>query len=126
MHCQDNFPSRKQTSHLDVPLPVGMEDEDIYKRWQAICRICSVNSSPIWCFMMREWIPTLAIASANLALTNTGLFRREMQVLSTCVAQGYPVACVIGGGYAEDMRALVYRHTLLHRAASEVYHQYRL
>jgi acetoin utilization deacetylase AcuC-like enzyme len=35
----------------------------------------------------------------KLALTDTGIFRREMQVLSTCVAAGYPVGCVIGGGY---------------------------
>jgi acetoin utilization deacetylase AcuC-like enzyme len=62
----------------------------------------------------------------KLALSDTGLFRREMQVLSTCVSQGYPVACVIGGGYADDLAALVYRHSLLQRAASEVYRHYRL
>ena len=28
MHCEVNFPSTKQTSDLDIPLPVGMEDED--------------------------------------------------------------------------------------------------
>jgi acetoin utilization deacetylase AcuC-like enzyme len=55
-----------------------------------------------------------------------GIYRREMQVLTTCVAAGYPVASVIGGGYADDLDALIYRHSLLHRAASEVYRQYRL
>ncbi len=62
----------------------------------------------------------------KLALTNTGIYRREMQVLSTCVAAGYPVACVIGGGYGDDFDALIYRHSLLHRAATEVYRQYKL
>ena len=62
----------------------------------------------------------------KLALTNTGLYRREMQVLNSCIAAGYPVACVIGGGYASDMDELVYRHSLLHRAAHEVFHHYRL
>ena len=28
MHCQKNFPFRKQQSDLDVPLPEGMADED--------------------------------------------------------------------------------------------------
>ncbi len=46
-----------------------------------------------------------------------------MQVLTTCTKLGYPVACVIGGGYAEDINAVTYRHSLLHRAASEVYQQ---
>jgi acetoin utilization deacetylase AcuC-like enzyme len=27
LHCGDNFPFRKQTSDLDVELPIGMEDE---------------------------------------------------------------------------------------------------
>ena len=49
-----------------------------------------------------------------------------MQVLSTCAAAGYPVACVIGGGYADDMKSLVWRHSLLHRAASEVFRQFEL
>jgi acetoin utilization deacetylase AcuC-like enzyme len=62
----------------------------------------------------------------KLALTNTGIYRREMQVLATCVTAGYPVASVIGGGYADDLDALTYRHSLLHRAATEVYRQYRL
>jgi hypothetical protein len=49
-----------------------------------------------------------------------------MQVLSTCVAAGYPIAGVIGGGYGDDFDALIYRHSLLHRAATEVYRQYKL
>jgi acetoin utilization deacetylase AcuC-like enzyme len=57
----------------------------------------------------------------KLALTDTGIYRREMQVLSTCIAAGYPVASVIGGGYGDDMKALIYRHSLLHRAANDVY-----
>jgi acetoin utilization deacetylase AcuC-like enzyme len=38
----------------------------------------------------------------------------------------YPVACVIGGGYADDIKSLVWRHSLLHRAASLTYHQFHL
>jgi acetoin utilization deacetylase AcuC-like enzyme len=62
----------------------------------------------------------------KLALTDPGIFQRDFQVLDTCVSQGYPVACVIGGGYAEDMNSLVYRHSLLHRAASQVYRDRKL
>ena len=70
--------------------------------------------------------PMLTNRLGKLCLTDTGLFRREMQVLSTCVAYGTAIACVIGGGYADDLQALVYRHSLLHRAASDVYRQFRL
>ena len=49
-----------------------------------------------------------------------------MLVLSSCIAEGYPVASVIGGGYAKDLKSLVDRHSLLHRAAKNVYDFYQL
>ena len=121
MHCEVNFPGTKQTSDLDVPLPVGMEDEDYL---QTLAKYLPD--------LLSEFQPDLVLYDAGvdphsgdrlgkLALSDRGLFCREMQVLSTCAAQGYPVACVIGGGYGDDFEALVYRHSLLHRAASEVY-----
>jgi acetoin utilization deacetylase AcuC-like enzyme len=126
MHCGVNFPGTKQQSDLDVALPEGMED-DAYLQMLA-------NYLPD---LLSQVKPDLVIYDAGvdthlgdrlgkLALTDSGLYRREMQVLETCVGQGYPVACVIGGGYSEDMAALVDRHSILHRAASEVYVRSRL
>jgi len=126
MHCEVNFPGTKQKSDLDVPLPVGMDD-DAYLQTLA-------QYLPD---LLHEFQPDLVLYDAGvdphagdrlgkLALTDTGIYRREMQVLSTCVAAGYPVASVIGGGYADDIDALIYRHSLLHRAADEVYRQYHL
>jgi acetoin utilization deacetylase AcuC-like enzyme len=60
----------------------------------------------------------------KLCLSDTGLYRREMLVLSNCLAARIPVACVIGGGYADDLAALVYRHSLLHRAAKIIRDRY--
>jgi acetoin utilization deacetylase AcuC-like enzyme len=121
MHCEINFPSRKQTSDLDVPLPEGL-DNDGYLQILA-------NYLPD---LLSQVKPDLVLYDAGvdthvgdrlgkLALTDEGIYRRERQVLSTCRAGGYPVACVIGGGYAEEMESLVYRHSLLHRAARDVY-----
>ena len=121
MHCEINFPSRKQTSDLDVPLPEGL-DNDGYLQILA-------NYLPD---LLSQIKPDLVLYDAGvdthvgdrlgkLALTDEGIYRRERQVLSTCRAGGYPVACVIGGGYAEEMEGLVYRHSLLHRAAKDVY-----
>lgn len=126
MHCQANFPGTKQKSDLDVPLPVGMEDDEYLQT------LASYLPD-----LLTQVKPDLVIYDAGvdchagdrlgkLSLSDRGLFRREMQVLSTCVGAGYPVACVIGGGYCNDMNDLVYRHSLLHRAATEVFQQYRL
>ena len=121
MHCEINFPSRKQTSALDVPLPEGL-DNDGYLQILA-------NYLPD---LLSQVKPDLVLYDAGvdthvgdrlgkLALTDEGIYRRERQVLSTCRAGRYPVACVIGGGYSEEMESLVYRHSLLHRAAKDVY-----
>ena len=126
MHCEVNFPGTKQKSDLDVPLPVGMEDDEYLQTLASFLPDLLSNVKPDIVFYDAGVDPHIGDKLGKLALTDTGIFRREMQVLSTCVAAGYPVACVIGGGYADDMKSLVYRHSLVHRAASAVYQQYRL
>jgi acetoin utilization deacetylase AcuC-like enzyme len=126
MHCEVNFPGQKQKSDLDIPLPVGMEDEAYLQTLAQYLPDLLTQVQPDLVLYDAGVDPHQDDLLGKLALTDTGLFRREMQVLSTCVSRGYPVACVIGGGYCPDMDSLVYRHSLVHRAASQVYTQYRL
>ncbi len=126
MHCELNFPGTKQKSDLDVPLPLGMEDDAYLQTLAEYLPHLLSDFQPDLVLYDAGVDPHICDRLGKLALTDTGIFRREMQVLSTCVSSGYPVACVIGGGYADDLKSLVYRHSLLHRAASEVYHQNRL
>ncbi|AFY41269.1 histone deacetylase [Nostoc sp. PCC 7107] len=126
MHCEVNFPGTKQHSDLDVPLPVGMDDDAYLQTLAKYLPDLLSHVQPDLIFYDAGVDPHICDRLGKLALTDTGLFRREMQVLTTCVSAGYPVACVIGGGYADDMKSLVWRHSLLHRAASEVYRQYGL
>ncbi|MEX0270594.1 histone deacetylase [Leptolyngbyaceae cyanobacterium UHCC 1019] len=126
MHCAVNFPGTKQQSDLDVPLAEGMEDDEYLQTLAIHLPHLLAQVKPDLVFYDAGVDPHGGDRLGKLALTDTGLFRREMQVLDTCLSQGYAVACVIGGGYAEDMPALVYRHSLLHRAASELYRYHRL
>ncbi|HYW20964.1 MAG TPA: histone deacetylase [Nodularia sp. (in: cyanobacteria)] len=126
MHCEVNFPGTKQISDLDVPLTVGMEDDAYLQTLANYLPDLLAHIQPDLVLYDAGVDPHIGDRLGKLALSDSGLFRREMQVLSTCVGAGYPVACVIGGGYADDMKSLVWRHSLLHRAASQVYHQYRL
>ena len=126
MHCQINFPSIKQISDRDVPLREGMEDDEYLRTLADYLPDLLSEIKPDLVLYDAGVDPHIGDRLGKLALTDAGIYRRDMQVLSTCVSQGFPVASVIGGGYCEDMRSLVYRHSLLHRAASEVYRQYRL
>ncbi|NET03723.1 MAG: histone deacetylase [Symploca sp. SIO2B6] len=126
MHCQENFPSTKQKSDLDVSLSAGMDDYSYLQTLAKYLPDLLWSLKPDLVLYDAGVDPHVGDRLGKLALTDTGIYRREMQVLSTCLAAGYPVASVIGGGYTDDLEGLVYRHSLLHRAASEVYRQYRL
>lgn len=126
MHCAVNFPGTKQTSDLDVPLPEGLEDDAYLQTLADYLPDLLTEVKPDLVFYDAGVDVHSGDRLGKLALSDRGLFCREMQVLTTCVAQGYPVACVIGGGYADDLNGLVYRHSLVHRVASDVYRQYRL
>jgi len=120
MHCEANFPSQKQQSDWDIPLPIGLDDDGYLQ--------ILAKSLPD---LLSGVKPDLVLYDAGvdthvndtlgkLALSDRGIYRREMMVLSTCLAMGYPVATVIGGGYAQNLNNLVYLHSLVHRAAHSI------
>lgn len=49
-----------------------------------------------------------------------GLYQRDLFVLKTVVKRGVPIAAVIGGGYSRDIDKLALRHSIVHRAATQV------
>jgi acetoin utilization deacetylase AcuC-like enzyme len=120
MHCAVNFPGRKQQSDLDVPLAENTGDE-------AYLTLLRSHLAPL----LTRLAPDLVLYDAGvdvhqadrlgkLALTDEGVFERDRTVLQACMSAGIPVGCVIGGGYSDDMAALIYRHSLLHRAAKSL------
>lgn len=121
MHCEVNFPSQKQRSDLDLGLPEGLDDDGYLQILAHHLEDLLSQVKPDLVFYDAGVDTHVGDRLGKLAMTNTGLYRRERLVLSTCLAAGYPVACVIGGGYAKNIHDLVYRHSLLHRAARDVY-----
>ncbi|WP_017306644.1 histone deacetylase [Spirulina subsalsa] len=119
MHCEANFPHRKQQSDLDVPLPIGLDDDGYLQILaQQLPDLLSAVKPDL--VLYDAGVDThVEDRLGKLALSDWGIYRREKIVLSTCYSAGYPVAAVIGGGYAKDIMTLVRRHSLLHQAASE-------
>ena len=50
------------------------------------------------------------------------MYQRDLYVLKTVVARGIPIATVIGGGYSSDVDKLAVRHSIVHRAATQVHY----
>ncbi len=120
MHCGSNFPFRKQRSDRDVALPEGTgNDEYLGILDQELAVV--INAAE----------PDLVLYDAGadvhckdrlgkLQLTDEGLYLRDEMVINACVAEGIPVATVIGGGYDRDLEALADRHAITIRAAAEI------
>ncbi|HRV94772.1 MAG TPA: histone deacetylase [Anaerolineae bacterium] len=121
MHCQANFPFRKQQSDLDIGLPEGADDAAYLDSLGAHLPDLLSQTRPDLVLYDAGVDPHHADRLGKLALTDAGLYRRDQLVLQTCLAQGYPVATVVGGGYAADVTVLAYRHILLFRAALEAF-----
>lgn len=119
MHCAANFPFHKQTSDLDVSLPVAMEDEAYLATLAHHLPDLLSQARPDLVFYDGGVDPHREDALGKLALTDRGIYRRDALVFSACWRRGIPVAGVIGGGYHRDVDQLARRHTILFRAASE-------
>ena len=121
MHCDKNFPFRKQQSDLDLPLEAGADDDTYLKALAAYLPDLLSEFKPDLVFYDAGVDPHHADSLGKLSLTDKGLFQRDRLVLQRCVGGGFPVAAVVGGGYARDITVLARRHALLYRAANEVY-----
>jgi acetoin utilization deacetylase AcuC-like enzyme len=126
MHCGINFPGTKQRSDLDVALDEGLEDEDYLRTLDRYLPDLLSQFQPDLVLYDAGVDPHGSDLLGKLALTDRGLYCREMQVLTACVRGGYPVAYVIGGGYGADLGSLVDRHALVFRAAAAVQRIYGL
>ena len=120
MHCGKNFPARKVNGDRDVALPEGMQDAAYLAVLRKELPRLLDRVEPDLVLYDAGVDPHVDDKLGRLALTDAGLAARDRYVLETCRADGVPVACVIGGGYHDDLRVLAERHTILHRVAGEV------
>ncbi|MBO1255348.1 histone deacetylase [Alteromonas sp. 5E99-2] len=117
LHCEKNFPFRKQVSDMDFPLDKNLSDE------QYLSILDEALSLAFRCYQ-----PDAVIYDAGvdihenddlglLNVTTQGVLTRDSMVIDLCKRHKLPVACVIGGGYQRDINALVDVHLQLYRAA---------
>ena len=118
VHAQSNFPLRKVSSDLDIPLEDQTDD--------ATYLAAIGDQLP---HLLDRLHPDLVLYNAGvdphrddrlgrLCLSDQGLLHRDRLVIDACLRRNIPVATVIGGGY-DELAPLVERHALIFRAAVE-------
>jgi acetoin utilization deacetylase AcuC-like enzyme len=116
VHCRSNFPARKQQSDLDVALDAEVGDADYLELIDRLLPALLDRVRPELVFYNAGVDPHREDRLGRLALTDAGLAERERLVLDAVRSRGLPLACIVGGGYADDLDVLARRHALLHEA----------
>lgn len=120
MHCEKNFPVRKEAGDRDVGLDVGLGDEAyLAVLTDELERLMSAHRPDI-VFFNAGVDPHADDRLGKLSLSDSGLRARDELVIRSCLDRGLPLACVIGGGYGNDVAALGRRHAILHTAATRL------
>lgn len=68
---------------------------------------------------------SLLVTITRFNFVHLGIWKRDSMVIDSCMRANVPTACVIGGGYDKDPRALARRHAILHRVAAAAWERRR-
>lgn len=116
IHAAANYPVRKATSTVDVPLADGMEDAAYLAVLDETLERALAFAADI-VFYNAGVDPHRDDRLGRLALTDRGLAARDRRVIDAVRARGLPLVGVLGGGYMDDVDTLARRHAQLHLAA---------
>jgi acetoin utilization deacetylase AcuC-like enzyme len=120
IHCQSNFPFRKQVSKLDVALPDKVEDAEYLETLEsALPRIFLFAPEVI--FYQSGVDGLLTDVLGRLSLTPQGLIQRDRMVMRSVRDSGIPLVLTSGGGYSKPIELSAEAHANTYRTAWEVY-----
>jgi acetoin utilization deacetylase AcuC-like enzyme len=110
MHGARNFPLRKYPSSLDVALEDGTGDDEYLRALAAALAESFDRAQADIVLYIAGADPYEGDRLGRLGLTKAGLLERDRLVLAAATAAATPVGIVCGGGYCEDLEAIVDIH----------------
>ncbi|MFM7245585.1 MAG: histone deacetylase [Planctomycetaceae bacterium] len=110
IHGARNFPLRKVSGSLDVGLEDGTGDEEYLAALVAALDESVSRSRPELVLYIAGADPFAGDRLGRLRLTKPGLLERDRRVLAAARSAAAPVAIVCGGGYCDDLDAIVDIH----------------
>ncbi len=117
IHGERNFPSRKQRSDLDVPLPDDTGDEAYLAALDGALDEAMERSRPDL-VLYQGGVDVLQVDRlGRMALSEAGVEERDRRALSRFRGQSLPVALTLGGGYADPVEASVSAYAGTYRVA---------
>jgi len=120
LHCQTNFPLRKQQSQIDVELPAGTRDDEYLAALDFVLPQLLAFQPDI--ILYQSGVDALDSDSlGHLSLTHAGLIERDRRVM--CAARSYdiPLVITLGGGYSRPLELTAEAHANVYRTAAEIF-----
>ncbi|GHG69030.1 histone deacetylase [Comamonas sp. JC664] len=121
MHGENNFPFRKQPSHLDVGLPDGTGDAAYLDALALYLPEVLDRAGACALFFQAGVDPLTEDALGRLSLTHAGLRERDRLVLEAARQRGIPVVLTLGGGYAKPLSATIDAHVGTYEVARALF-----
>lgn len=119
IHGGRNFPLRKCTSDLDVPLVDGVDDAGyLYLLERGVQQALAAARADLAIYLAGA-DPYEGDRLGRLQLTKRGLAARDRLVFDACEQAGLPVAITMAGGYAQEIEDIVEIHLETLRQATE-------
>ena len=121
MHGDKNFPFRKETSDLDIPLADGTDDEVFLDTLAETLPKIFRQHDPDFVFYLSGVDVLLSDKLGKLALSKSGCKQRDQYVFETCIKHQIPLQVSMGGGYSEDIKVIVDAHCNTFRTAFDLF-----
>ncbi len=120
IHQENNYPSPKPPSNIDVNLPDGIGDGEYLARLESHLVRAFEAFTPALVFYVAGADPYREDMLGGLGLSVEGLQRRDRLVFEAARSRGVPVAVTLAGGYARRVEDTVRIHTNTIVAARDV------
>ncbi|MBZ5534196.1 MAG: histone deacetylase [Acidobacteriia bacterium] len=124
VHCQSNFPFRKQQSCLDISLPDKTNDNSYLQHLDEVLPEV-LDFRPEIIFYQSGVDGLASDVLGRLSLTHEGLLLRDRKVMATVSDAGIPLVITSGGGYSRPIELSVEAHANTYRTAWQVFCQQR-
>jgi acetoin utilization deacetylase AcuC-like enzyme len=117
IHAEANYPAEKETSRVDVGLPVGCRDDEYLAALDRHLPAALDEHAPDLVFYQAGVDGLEGDRFGRLALSFEGLAERDRRVFAWCEERALPVVVTLGGGYARPIERSVVAHANVWRAA---------
>ena len=120
LHCEVNFPFRKQQSKIDVSLPEGVGDGEYLEALQSVLpRVFEFEPEIVF---FQAGVDVLASdALGKLQLSPQGVKARDEMVVAAVKSAGLPLVITIGGGYSKPIELTAEAHATTYRTALRIF-----